>query len=109
MLLVEDVYSVTRTFPSDERFGLTSQLRRAAVSIPSNVGEGVRRRRRTTFCYFLRIALGSQGELDVQLEIAYRLKYCRAEDYRRLTARTASVGRMLTGLLASQERGSEEG
>jgi len=81
---------------------LTSQLRRAAVSIPSNIGEGARRRRRSTFCYFLRVALGSQGELDVQLEIAYRLKYCSAEDYRRLMIRTSSVGRMLTRLLASQ-------
>jgi four helix bundle protein len=101
MTLVEDVYFVTGKFPPEERFGLTSQLRRAAVSIPSNIAEGARRRRRNTFRYFLGVALGSQGEPDVQLEIASRLKYCSPEDYRRLADRTDAVGRMLSGLLAS--------
>ena len=107
MLLVEDVYAVTRRFPQDERFGLTSQLRRAAVSIPSNIGEGARRRRRGPFRYFLRVALGSQGELEVQLEIAFRLTYCSASDYGRLMKRTSDVGRMLTGLLESQKEADE--
>lgn len=100
MLLVEDVYSVTRTFPADERFGLTSQLRRAAVSIPSNIGEGSRRRWRS-FRYFLRVALGSQAEIDVQLELAMRLKFCSPRDYDRLQKRVAEIGRMLNGLIAS--------
>ena len=104
MSLVEDVYSITRGFPRDERFGLTSQLRRAAVSIPSNIGEGVRRRCRGDLRYFLRVALGSQGELEVQLEIASRLKYCSDAEYQRLMNRTTAVGRMLSGLLASQEK-----
>jgi four helix bundle protein len=108
MLLVEDIYAVTRGFPADERFGLTSQLRRAAVSIPSNIGEGSRRRRRSTFRYFLRVAMGSQGELDVQLEIAFRLKYCSADDYERLTNRAALVGRMLSGLVSSQKDRPED-
>jgi four helix bundle protein len=107
MTLVEDVYSVTRAFPSDERFGLTSQLRRAAVSIASNIGEGKRRRRDRTFAYFLDVALGSQGELEVQLEIAHRLRYCSAEDYDRLAERTASVGRMLSGLKSTVRGGNE--
>jgi len=103
MLLVEEVYALTRGFPPDERFCLTAQLRRAAVSIPSNIGEGARRRRGGSFRWFLRVALGSQGELEVQLEIAFRLTYCSSSDYQRLMRRTSDVGRMLTGLLASQK------
>ena len=68
MLLVEDVYRLSRGFPVDERFGLTSQIRRSAVSIPSNIGEGGRRKRRKAHLNYLDIALGSQGEVDVQLE-----------------------------------------
>ena len=98
MFLVEDVYSVTKTFPFDERYGLTAQLRRAAVSIPSNIGEGARRRRRRSFRHFVEIALGSQGELEVQLEIAHRLRYCASGDYQRLNERVTSVGRMLSRL-----------
>jgi four helix bundle protein len=62
MQLVEEIYRLTAGFPSEERFGLASQLRRAAVSIPSNIGEGARRKRRRPFLYHLEIALGSQGE-----------------------------------------------
>jgi four helix bundle protein len=68
MSLVEDVYRLSRNFPADERFGLTAQLRRAAISIPSNIGEGGRRKRRKAHLHHLDIALGSQGEVDVQLE-----------------------------------------
>jgi hypothetical protein len=65
MLLVEDIYRITRKFPREERYGLTSQLRGAAISIPSNIGEGARRKRRRVFLNHLDIALGSQGEVDV--------------------------------------------
>ena len=61
MTLVEEIYALSKRFPADERFGLTSQLRRAAVSIPSNIGEGARRKRRKAFLNHLDIALGSQG------------------------------------------------
>lgn len=101
MTLVEEIYAVTRMFPRDERFGLTGQMRRAAVSIVSNIGEGSCRRRDRTFAYLLDVALGSQGELEVQLEIAYRLRYCSQEDYKRLAERAASVGRMLNRLRAA--------
>ena len=84
----------------DERFGLTAQLRRAAVSIPSNIAEGSRRRRRS-FRHFLRVALGSQAEIDVQLELAVRLTFCSRRDYGRLQTRVAEIGRMLNGLIAS--------
>jgi four helix bundle protein len=101
MLLVEDIYRVSRRFPVDERYGLTSQLRRAAVSIPSNIGEGGRRKRRKANVNHLDIALGSQGEVDVQLEIARRLAYIAEADYKRIAQRIDEVGRMLNGLIES--------
>lgn len=101
MTLVEEIYNVSRRFPADERFSLTSQLRRAAVSIPSNIGEGARRKRRKAFLHHLDIALGSQGEVDVQLEIARRLEYCSVADTAGLQERVNRVGRMLNGLIES--------
>jgi four helix bundle protein len=108
MTLVEEIYSVSTLFPADERFGLTAQLRRAAVSVPSNIAEGARRKRLKPNLHHLDIALGSQGEIDVQLEIAVRLEYCRREDCVRLRSRVDRIGRMLNGLITSlQTRGDE--
>ena len=101
MVLVEDVYRVTTTFPVQERFGLTSQLRRAAVSVPSNIGEGKRRKREKVFAHHLDIALGSQGELEVQLDIAKRVGLLKEADFVRLQQQTEEVGRMLNGLISS--------
>ena len=103
MTLVEDVYRITSRFPADERYGLTAQVRRASVSIPSNIGEGKRRKRQRAFLYHLDIALGSQGEVEVQLEIAYRLGLISEKDFRRLSASAAEVGRMLNGLIESMQ------
>ncbi len=75
MSLVEWTYRITSPFPADERFGLTTQLRRAAVSIPSNIAEGAARRSRQEYLRFLSIARGSLAELDTQLQIAQRLQY----------------------------------
>ena len=101
MDLVERIYAVSRRFPADERFGLTTQIRRAAVSVPSNIGEGSRRKHDTVFVNHLDIALGSQGEVDVQLEIAHRLRYLSSADYRRTQADVDEIGRMLNGLITS--------
>jgi four helix bundle protein len=103
MALVEEIYTVTKTFPRSEQFGLTSQIRRASVSIPSNIGEGKRRKRQPVFLNHLDIALGSQAEIEVQLEIAKRVGFLAAQDYRRLQAITEEVGRMLNGLIASMQ------
>jgi four helix bundle protein len=108
MELVEDVYRVTTTFPVQERFGLTSQLRRAAVSVPSNIGEGKRRKREKVFAHHLDIALGSQGELEVQLEIAQRVGFLRDAEYERLQRQTEEVGRMLNGLISSIQDQSDQ-
>lgn len=99
MAMVTHVYEITKTFPSDERFGLISQMRRCAVSVPSNIAEGHARKSTGEFRRFLNIALGSNAELTTQLMIAQNLGYI---------ANAASsieianeVGRILNGLLNS--------
>jgi four helix bundle protein len=103
MTLVEETYTLCKSFPRDELFGLTAQLRKAAVSIPSNIGEGARRKRRRVMLNHYDIALGSQGEADVQLEVAKRLGYCNASDDGRVQQRVERVGKMLNGLITSQQ------
>ena len=103
MTLVEDIYRTTAAFPRDERFGLTAQIRRAAVSIPSNIAEGRRRKKEPVYLNHLDIALGSQAEVDVQIEIAKRVGFLNDSDYRRLAARADEIGRMLNGLIASMQ------
>jgi four helix bundle protein len=105
MTLVEEIYALSKSFPRDEifGFGLTAQLRKAAVSIPSNIGEGARRKWRRVTLNHYDVALGSQGEVEVQLEIAKRLGYCSASDHARLQARVERVGKMLNGLITSQQ------
>src|SRR5687767_15109396 len=103
MTLVEQIYTVTKSFPPEERFGLTSQIRRAAVSIPSNIGEGKRRKREKAFLYHLDVALGSQAEVDVQLEIAKRVGCLNEAEYQRLAEQVDEIGRMLNGLMSSMQ------
>ena len=74
MDLVEDVYALSKFFPNDEKFGLTNQIRRASVSVPSNISEGAARKSDKEFIQFLYIALGSLSELETQYLIAVRLK-----------------------------------
>lgn len=79
MDLVIDIYSVTKNFPADEKFGLTSQLRRAAVSVPSNIAEGAARKSDKEYIQFLYIALGSIAEIETQLLISTRLGFYNSE------------------------------
>jgi four helix bundle protein len=101
MDLGERVYEVSAAFPNDERFGLTAQIRRAAVSVPSNIGEGSRRKKQKAFLNHLDIALGSQAEVEVQLEIAQRLRFLKMADYKHTQIAVEEIGRMLNGLIVS--------
>ena len=101
MILVEEIYRLTRRFPREEQFGLTAQIRRASISIPSNIGEGKRRKRRRVLLNHLDIALGSQAEVEVQLEIAMRLEFVSRQEYQRLQPIIEEIGRMLNGLIRS--------
>jgi four helix bundle protein len=103
--LVEQVYRVTACFPDGERFGLTNQLRRAAVSVPSNIAEGQGRRLRKQFALFLRIARGSVQEVETQLLIALRLNFAAKDQIDPVLNTCGSAGRLIAGLLRSIEVG----
>ena len=101
MDLVVAVYQASKNFPKDELYGLTSQLRRAAVSVPANIAEGQGRRSKAEFCQFLGHARGSLLETDTHMEIALRLEYLHKEEYDQIQERIREVGRILNGLLRS--------
>ena len=101
MDLVVDIYQLTRDFPTDERFGLTNQLRRAAVSIPSNIAEGQGRGLTRDFQHFISISNGSRQEVETQLLIAIRLGFVIDQDASPLLDRICELGRILSGLKAS--------
>ena len=96
--LVVEVYKVSEPFPKEEKFGLTSQIRRAAVSTPANIAEGAARQTNKEFLYFLSNAQGSASEVETELLIAHRLGYLSKENYVELSNSINNIGRMLTGL-----------
>jgi len=99
--LAVDVYRVTKAFPSDERFGLTSQIRRASSSVPANIAEGQGRRSKREFVQFLGHARGSLLELDSHLELALRLEYIDKLNFSGLREQVDEVGRIINGLVRS--------
>ena len=99
--LVMTCYQATATFPKEERYGLTSQIRRAAVSIPANVAEGAARDSQKEFTYFLSNAQGSASELETELLIAKKLGYLAENSYGAMRAELNSIGRMIVGLSQS--------
>ncbi|MDO5087172.1 MAG: four helix bundle protein [Comamonadaceae bacterium] len=104
MELVEAFYFVTQSFPRDEQFGLTSQIRRAVVSVPANIAEGAARKGTSELLQFLYIANGSLSELDTHLEIAHRLGYLA--DPSRLQQQLDAVQSQLLSVIASLKRRS---
>lgn len=98
MDLVEEVYRVSASFTADERFGLTAQVRRAAVSIPSNVAEGYGRSTKADYIRFIDIAKGSANEVETQLRIAQRLRFVKVQNSERALAMAVEVQRILRGL-----------
>jgi hypothetical protein len=106
--LVEDVYILTNGFSSSEKFGLTSQMRRSAVSIPSNIAEGWGRKRTGSYVHFLGIASGSLAELMTQLEISFRLGYCSLERRNVLENKMNELSKMLFVLIQKLEKNRHE-
>lgn len=99
--LATDVYSYTKNFPSEEKFGLTSQIRRSVVSISSNIAEGAGRKSKKEFKHFLDIAYGSASELETQLLIAQNLSFLKREDYKILSERINEIQKMIYSLSKS--------
>jgi four helix bundle protein len=97
--LALDIYRCTRKFPKDEIYGLTSQLRRAAISVPSNIAEGKGRHYRKEFVHFLYQARGSLLELETQISIARDLEYLDANTFKNTLGKAEELGRVLNGLV----------
>jgi four helix bundle protein len=98
MSLVEEVYLSTKDFPKEETFGLKSQMRRAAVSVPSNIAEGHAREHLKEYLHHISISQGSLAELETQLEIAERLGYISPEQHSQFNEHTGALGRQLYAL-----------
>jgi four helix bundle protein len=98
--LAKDLYQLTGNFPPHELYGLTYQIRKSAVSIPSNIAEGQSRNSLKEFKQFLYIALGSLGELETQLIIANKIDYVTEEEFKRYTERFDIIRKMLRALAA---------
>jgi four helix bundle protein len=101
MDLVEEIYAASRNFPREEIYGLTSQLRRAAVSIPPNITEGQGRRTTADFVRHLSISYGSLREVETQTIIASRLHYLTKQRCQEILKMAGEVGRLLNGLMSS--------
>jgi four helix bundle protein len=101
MVLVRQIYQATQAFPREEQYGLTNQLRRAAVSVPSNIAEGPARFSAKEFYRFLSNARGSLVEIETQIQIALDLGYLTKDKGTHLLRAAAELGRILNGLLAS--------
>jgi four helix bundle protein len=96
--LVVKIYKQTESLPTAERFGLTSQIRRSAVSIPANIAEGAARQGSREFAHFLSNAQGSASELETELLIAEKLGYLDQVSYREMRSELDGIGRMIVGL-----------
>ncbi|WP_430973500.1 four helix bundle protein [Sunxiuqinia rutila] len=98
MFFVTDVYKTTLTFPREELFGLTSQIRRAATSIPSNLAEGFGRKGNNEFIRYIRISIGSLYECQTQLEISKNIGYLNLSDFELMYQQTKEIEALLRGL-----------
>jgi four helix bundle protein len=98
MALVTQIYMVTKSFPNDETYTLISQMRRCAISIPSNIAEGYGRKSTNNYIRFLNIAMGSIYELQTQLEISLNLKYLKEKDFEKFYELCRELERMLSSM-----------
>lgn len=99
MKLVMEIYSLVKRLPKDENFVLSDQMRRAVISIPSNIAEGYGRNATADYVRFLKIARGSKNELDTQIDICIMLRYFSKEDANTAIQYSESIGRMLNSLI----------
>ena len=99
MLLARRIYEITLRFPVDEKFGLVSQMRRCAVSIPSNIAEGYGREGEKEHSHFLFISLGSSNELETQLILSHEFHYVSDEEYSEIMDLNSEVNKMLSSLI----------
>lgn len=99
-----EIYHVTRGFPKDELYGMVSQMRRAAVSVPSNIAEGYSRKNRKEYVQFLRIALGSCAELETQVSLSIDLKYIPGAKGEEIKSELSKAGQLLAKLISSLEK-----
>jgi len=99
MTLVTEIYKITKIFPKDEIYGLVTQMRRCAISIPSNIAEGYGRNSTNDYIRFLRISIGSLNELQTQLEISHNLNYFEEKDFRKFYESSREVERMISSLI----------
>jgi four helix bundle protein len=96
--LVKEIYKMTKTFPKEELYGLSSQMRRASISIPSNISEGFRRKHGREYKQFLNIAIGSCAELETQIVIAKELRYINESEEGKLIELIDHICRMIVNL-----------
>jgi four helix bundle protein len=99
MVLVMEVYEITKTFPSSEIYGLTSQLRRSAVSTPGNIAEGYGRKSTNDYKRFLQISVGSLYEFQTQIEIAFNLKYLVEQKHKEIVDLSIEIDKMLYSII----------
>ena len=104
--MVVEVYGLTAKFPKEEMFGLVSQIRRSATSVPSNIAEGSARNSAKDYVRFLYIALGSAAELETQLLIASRLNFIQQADYEIFSQKINTISKMLQGLIRHNKKKS---
>ncbi|MBK6266751.1 four helix bundle protein [Marivirga sp. S37H4] len=93
--LTKNIYELTKTFPTEEKYGLTSQMRRCAVSVPSNIAEGAGRNGNKEFNNFLGITMGSLFELDMQVELSYNFRFMQVENYNEILEKITQLKKMI--------------
>lgn len=103
--LVVNTYKLTKGFPKEELYGLTNQIRRAAISIPANISEGSARNYSAEFIRFLRISQGSLSEFETLLQIALRLNYLDEDNFKSIEGKVFKVNAQLSGLIKSIQKG----
>ena len=106
MNLVTEIYQLTKSFPVEEKYGLTSQIRRAAISIPSNIAEGAARKNTKEYIQFLYHSLGSAAEIETQLDLSKRLGFI--DNIETINNNNSEIIYMLTGLIKSLKRKIEK-